>query len=282
MAIIPVYPDMLRALQAAPPGRRWPAFEARVYLPHRAYFDGLAETYGPEIFGPGGLPGAVERMGPALLQALSPAPGYQMEERTARLLAAARSLLPGTEPDVWLGTLLFIAPAATLSVQGQPAIALGMERFHPAPPPVPQKYWYQPDEVVEMIPHEAAHAARMEVLNLPPTPRQLTLLEMVMLEGTALTFTDQLLGKETLATFMPPEHLQWHRANDALVRRVAAADFGASGMDVFQRYFSPTSPVSGYYVGYSLCREYLDRHGPTAVTELVALPSAEILRRLGW
>lgn len=171
MAIIPVYVDILRALAGTPPGRPvWPHFEAHAYLPHRAFFEGLLETYGADTYGPLGLPGAVEMAAPMLRQALAPAAAYRMEERCHRLLETAAPLLPGSTPNLYLGTLLFMAPAATLSVLHRPAMALGLERFHPSPPPTGDKLLYHPDEVAEMVPHEAAHAARMQVLRLPPPP----------------------------------------------------------------------------------------------------------------
>ncbi|MEW8979025.1 MAG: DUF2268 domain-containing putative Zn-dependent protease [Symbiobacterium sp.] len=280
MGALPVYRDVLLALEAAARGAPlWPAFHDMAYRPHRAYFDGLAETYGPALLDPGGLPGTVSRLAPALHRALRPAPSYDMERRAGEILDALRPLLPGPLPPLYLATLFFAAPAATIAVGGRPAIALGLERFSPAPPPGP-KYWYHPDEVVEMLPHEAAHAVRMEALGLPPTPRRLTLLDMVMLEGTALLFTDLLLGRETLATFMDPLRLAWHRAHDAEAVAAAARDFGAAGMPVFLRYFSREAPISGYWVGYSLCRRYLDRFGTGAMPELLCLPSVEILRRI--
>lgn len=283
MAIIPLYRDVVRTLSAVPPGQAvWPRFEDEVYYPHRAYFEGLVETYGAESFGPGGLVGAVEQSAPVLRQALQPAAGYGMEEAARQWQEFLAPRLPGSQPNLYLGTLLFTAPAATLSVLGRPAVSLGLERFHPAPPAQQgHKYWYHPAEVAEMLPHEAAHAARMQVLDLPATPRRLSLLDMVMLEGTALTFTDQLLGKETLATFMPADRLAWHRANDAYVRAAVAPEYDRQGMEVFYRYFSPGAPVSGYYAGYSLCSEFLRRYGPGSMGELVTLPSRQILAALG-
>lgn len=265
MAIISLYRDLA---------------DGAVSAPLLQYLSGLDETYGPEAFGPGGAAGALQRQGPALRRALGPAPSFGLEAYCAALLDAIAPLLPGALPDLYLATLLFCAPAATLSVGGKPALALGLERFRPAPPETGPKYWYHPREAEEMVPHEAAHAARMQVLRLAPTPRRLSLLEMVMLEGTALTFTDLLLGRETLATFMDPARLAWHRAHDQAVREAAAADFAITGMEIFRRYFSAGAPVSGYYAGYSLCREYLDRHGAGAISQLVAMPSAGILAAL--
>lgn len=281
MATIPLYRDVLCTLTATAPGTPvWPLFEAQVYRPHQAYFDGLQATYGETLFGPGGLRGAVETCAPALRERLPYAAWSGLETEAPRLLAQVTPLLPGDPPDLYLGTLFFTAPAGTISVSDRPAIALGLERFHPTPPRGWPKVWYHPSEVAEMIPHEAAHAARMQVLNLPPTPRRLSLLDMVMLEGTALTFTDLLLGKQTLATFMPPDHLAWHEAHRPAVLAAAAADFDQVGMDVFTRYFSPHSPISGYYVGYCLCRDYLQRHGPDSIRELIGLDSRSILARL--
>ncbi|MFZ5825641.1 MAG: DUF2268 domain-containing putative Zn-dependent protease [Bacillota bacterium] len=281
MSIIPVYRDVLLSLEAARQGSPlWAAFHNIAYRPNQPYFDGLTETYGADLFGPGGLSAVVEQSGPMLHQALRPAPSYQMEERATAILDAVRPHLPGRVPPLYLGTLFFLAPAATLSIAGRPALALGLERFSLQAPTQGEKYLYHPDEVVEMLPHEAAHAVRMEALGLDPTPQRLSLLDMVMLEGTALLFTDLLLGKETLATFMPADRLAWHKANDEAAVATVAREFPATGMGVFTRFFGAGSPVSGYYAGYSLCRRYLDRYGPGAMRELLVLPSAEILRRL--
>lgn len=251
----------------------------------RRLLAGLEETYGPEPFGPGGVWGALARCGPALAGALAPAcqpaAGYDLDAFAPRLLDRAMSLLPGPAPDLYLGTLLFLAPAATLSIGGKPAIALGLERFHPSPPPGEPRSLFRPGEAEEMIPHEAAHAVRMRALSLPPTPRLLSLLEMVMLEGTALLFTDLLLGRQTLATFLPRHRLEWHEANERAVRAAAAAEFDRTGMEIFQKYFTPVAPVSGYFVGYSLCREFIGRHGTQAMRDLLTMESREILRRLG-
>ncbi|MFZ5817114.1 MAG: DUF2268 domain-containing putative Zn-dependent protease [Bacillota bacterium] len=280
MNLIPVYRDVLISLEAARQGSPlWAAFHNIAYRPHRPYYDGLIETYGPDLFGPRGLEGAIATLAPHLHRALTPAPAYRMEERAAAILEATRPHLPGRMPDLYLAPLFFLAPAATIAVGGRPAIVLGLDRFSPVPPDGP-KYWYHPDEAVEMLPHEAAHAVRMEALDLPPTPRRLSLLEMVMLEGTALLFTDLLTGRETLATFMDPARLAWHKANDPWVVSAVAREFPAVGMEVFARYFSTESPISGYYAGYSLCRRYLEQHGQGAMRELLTLPSHEILRRL--
>lgn len=281
--MIPVYRDVLLALEAARQGSPlWPAFHNIAYRPHRPFFDGLTETYGSDLFGPLGLPGVVAASAPALHQALYPTPTYQLEERTTALLDGLKPHLPGKLPTLYLGTLLFIAPAATLSVEGRPAIAIGVERFTLQPPTEGQKFWYHPDELVEIIPHEAAHAVRMEALGLPPTPQRLSLLDMVLLEGTALLFTDLLIGggKESLATFMERERLDWHQANEGHCLATIWPDLAQGGMEPFRRYFMADSPVSGYWVGLALCRRYIERYGPAAITELLLLPSAEVLRRI--
>lgn len=283
MAISRVYADFL----PLPDQGLWPAFSRSCYRKHRDYFDGLIATYGEDAFGPGGLRRAVESAGAAARQAIQVlfAEGGDPEPLAEHLLEGCLPLLPGISPRVYLGTLFFLAPAATLDIGGQPAIAVGLERFTagdppPAPPGYPGRFFYRLTELEEMIPHEACHVARMQALSLPLTPRRLSLRDMILLEGTALVFTDRLVGRETLRTFMPAESFRVHRSRDAEVRRLAAADFDQVGMSAFLRYFSPLSPVSGYYVGFSLCREYLDRFGEDRLTELVTLPSDEVLARL--
>ncbi|HYF92735.1 MAG TPA: DUF2268 domain-containing putative Zn-dependent protease [Symbiobacteriaceae bacterium] len=281
MAVIPLYRPIMQVLNATPYGYPvWPRFETEVFYPHRAYFEGLSATYGADFFGAGGLPAAVERAAPALRESLRHAPQYGLEAGAQQWLERVDPLLPWSAPNFYLGTLFFTAPAATVGILGRPSITLGVERFHPSPPQTGAKYWYHPAEIAEMVPHEAAHVARMQALGLPPTPRRLSLLDMVMLEGTALTFTDLLLGRQTLATFLPADHLAWHRANDDAVRAAAAAEFDREGMEIFRKYFSAGAPVSGYYVGYSICCDWLRQHGPGQMRNLVALPSRTILQTL--
>lgn len=276
--LLPVYLDLIAALNAPP--QAWPRATAAVLEFHRPYFEGLLQTYGPELTGPDGLGGALLRLGPALRSALAPAPSYQMELLAAGLLDRVAPLLPGRAPDLYLATLLFQAPAATIGVQGRPVIALGMERFQPAPRAGPDQPWFHPADLLEIIPHEAAHVARMELLGLPPSPRLLRLLDMLMLEGTAILFTDLLTGRQSLTSMLAAADLAWHRAHDRAVRTALLAEAGAVGMAPFLRYFAAGARPSGYYVGYSLCAEYLGRYGPGAMRELIGLPSARILERL--
>jgi hypothetical protein len=285
VALILLYRDVARALGSTPYGYPiWPRFEEEVYYPHRAYFEGLVATYGEESFGEGGLRGAIERAAPQLREQLRHAHALGLEGEAQRWLEVVAPRLTWTLPNIYVGTLLYTAPAATLSVLGRPAIALGVERFQPGTPTSPApgqtKYWYAPAEIAEMIPHEAAHVARMQALELSASPRKLSLLDMVMLEGTALTFTDLLVGRPTLATFMPPQQLAWHQANDAAIREAVAQEYAREGMEVFTKYFTTGAPVSGYWVGYSLCAEWLRRHGTDQIGRLVGLPSAEILAGL--
>ena len=284
MPVISLYRDLL----ALPPRALWPAFSRSCYPKHRPYFDGLVETYGPDAFGPGGLRQAVENAGPAVLQSVRTlvAGGFEPETLVEELLQGCLPLLPGEPPRVYLATLFFLAPAATINVAGEPAITIGLERFvdgdlPPSPPGFPGRFYYRPQEMEEMVPHEACHAARMRVLGLPPTPRRLSLKEMVFLEGTALVFTDRLVGRETLRTFLPDDVFRWHEEHQSEVLRTTLADFDQTGMEVFSRYFSPRSRVSGYYAGFCLCRDYLRRYGDDSLSELVVMPSDQVMERLG-
>jgi hypothetical protein len=289
MEPVAVWRDLLRAGEAAgwAPGRPLPPaflpwFLHTCYEPHKEYFDGLEETYGREFWGSQGLTGHLLAHGQRLLEATARiAASHDLAADVAALLARSTPLLPGPPPRVYVAPLFFLAPAATVSVGGRPAMAIAPERFAPHPlPPEPVKFTYAPAELVEMVPHEACHVARMEALGLPPTPRALSLLEMVMLEGTALVFADQITGRTTLRTFLPQERMAWHEAHDDAVIAHAVREFDQAGMPVFLRYFAADSPVSGYYVGYSLCRKYLDTFGPGTLPELVTMPSLAILRRL--
>lgn len=229
-----------------------------------AYFRGLEETYGFPV---------PRSAGPALVQAAA----MHLPDRALRLLQQVSHRLPGPEPDLFVGPLFGIGPATTIAVEGRPAIAVGADKFDPrADRSVFPRRFYHPDELEEMLPHEAAHVVRMRALDLPPTPRRLSLLDMVMLEGTALVFTDSLVGRRTLDTFLSPELMRLHARHERQVLDHIADHFHTGGMDAFLRWFGQGAWPSGYYAGYALCRDYLIRTGAVPVT----LPSRAILASL--
>lgn len=275
MAVIPLYRDLLRLHQAAPQ-----QFGAIACQRYPTFFGGLWETYGPDLFGPS-LPRSLQVAGPALAEALHGASSLGLEERAEVLLAQSAALLPGPPPDCYLGTLLFTGPAATVGIGGAPVVVVGMERFMANPPTGGPKQYYHPTELAEMIPHEAAHVARGGALRLPMSPRGLSLLEMCMLEGTALHFADSLIGRQTLATFMPAERIAWHEANREPIRQWVQGRWRESGFPTFKRYFGSEAELSGYWIGYDLCRRYLETCGPQALGPLITMPSREVLARLG-
>lgn len=179
-------------------------------------------------------------------------------------------------PDVWLAPLLFLAPGATLSIDGRPAIAIGLDRFGPGPPHAPPRGLYHPAELTEIVPHEAAHAVRMAALGLPPTPRALTLAEMIVLEGTALCYTDALVGRPTVTSFLPATACAWHETHAPALWDRVARDLSLAGMAAFHRYFGADNPISGYYMGWWLCRRCIARSGRSPA-DLVVMPTEQIL-----
>lgn len=246
------------------------------------YFTGLADTYGPELLGPGFPALHVAARGADLAARLARVAPLPWEPAAAALLDLALDYLPGPPPDLYLATLFDLAPAATVGVGGRPVIALGLERFDPAAAPAPPPRWlFAPAELADMVPHEAAHAVRMQVLDLPPSPRRLPLAEMLLLEGTALLFADALLGRETLPGFMPAADLARHRAlAPGAWAGALAPDLHRAGPAVFARYFSPHAPLSGYWIGLELCRRYCRATG-TRPAALVTTPTRTVLRTLG-
>lgn len=275
MAVIPLYRELLRLHDAAPQ-----QFGALACQQYPTYFGGLWETYGPDLFGPS-LPRSLQAAGPALAGALRGASTLGLEEKAEALLAQSATLLPGPAPDCYLGTLLFTGPAATVGIGGAPVVVVGMERFTAHPPAGGPKQYYHPSELAEMIPHEAAHVARGTALHLPMSPRGLSLLEMCMLEGTALHFADSLVGRQTLATFMPAERIAWHEANREPIRLWVRNHWRESGLEAFKRYFGSEADLSGYWIGYDLCRRYLETCGYDSLQALITMPSAAVLSRLG-
>jgi hypothetical protein len=275
VAVIPLYRDLLRLHEASP--HQFGALACQAYP---TFFRGLWETYGPDLFGPS-LPRSLQAIGPALAGALAQATGLGLEAKAEELLTQSAALLPGPSPDCYLGTLLFTGPAATVGIGGVPTVVVGMERFTAQPPAGGPKQFYHPAELAEMIPHEAAHVARGRTLGLPMSPRGLSLLEMCMFEGTALHFADSLVGRQTLATFMPADRIAWHEANRAPIRQWVQGQWREGGFPTFQRYFGSEASLSGYWIGYDLCRRYLEAFGPGSLSGLITLPSSAVLARLG-
>ncbi len=248
---------------------------------HQPYFTGLWETYGPELLGQGFPVAHVHALGTGIASRLARVAPLDWEQDAGALLELTFRHLPGPVPDLYLGTLFGMAPAATIAVGGRPTIALGLEHFDPAAWPAdPPRILYAPAEVANMIPHEAAHAARMHALGLPLSPRLLTLAEMLLLEGTALLFTDALLGRETLPGFMPAADIARHRAVLPHLAAAVAPDLNLTGPQVFTRYFSAGSPVNGYFLGLELCRQY-SQATDTEPRALVTAPTRAVLGALG-
>lgn len=269
-------------------GRRrlWPAFANSCLSRHRDYFEGITQTWGEEMLGPGGLQGAVQRHGPAMLQRLTRLDIEAVGRTAAAWLERSLPLLPGPAPDLYVGVLFFTCPACTLSVAGRPAVAVGAERLTPDRPV--RRAGYRLDftvaELAEMVPHEACHAARLQALGLSGRIAELSLLDMLWLEGTALVFTDRLLGRppdrSTLHTLLPAAVLAEHARNDDAVCRRALDASERRGLDALIAFFSPGAPVSGYYVGRRLVQRYLAAHGEDSLAELITLPSAAATARL--
>ncbi|MFO7171431.1 MAG: DUF2268 domain-containing putative Zn-dependent protease [Bacillota bacterium] len=265
MQVVPLYRSLL-AGGWQEVARRYPEYPAA-----------LEETYGPEPFAPWGVWDPHHPAIPAARARIRRCAGAGWEDRAAALLRAAHRHLPGPAPVCYLGTLLGLGPAATLSRGGEPVIAVGLERFDPAArPEPPPRSLYHPGELEGMLPHEAAHVARFRALGLPPTPRHLSLAEMLLLEGTALLFTDWLLGRETLPSFLPVRDLARVAGTWPLLLRAIEPELGERGMSIFTRYFGTGAPVSGYALGLALARRYQAATGANPVAVLLT-PTEQIL-----
>lgn len=284
MSVLPVYRDLL----AIPPGLTRDAFadafNRRCWQRHRPLWEGMQETFGPALLGPGGVQQLVRHVGPAVRTAignLAAAHAGAPEQHCADLLAQTWPSEWGAAPDCYVATLFGLGPAATLSVQGQPALAIGLERFVPdgtpegVDPELGPARAYRLADLAEMIPHEGCHVARFRMLGLAPIPHRLPLLELIALEGTALWFSDERLGRQTLRSFMPTGEWERHQRAEVELLQSVVPRLGESGPQVYLGHFSALAPVSGYYLGWAICRRFLERQGGSAAA-MASLPAAEL------
>ena len=290
MRVHAVYRDLLAVPPALPPAAFWSAFVHRCYKKHRPVFDGLIATYGPELLGPNALMRLVMNAGPlcraAIGRLISACPG-EAESRCADLLSGCWLPAWGDPPDCYLGTLFGLAPAAAITVRGRPSMVIGLERFVPGDDPDPGATpeaatgrTYHLADLAEMIPHEAAHAARSQALRLSLTPTRLALLDLLLLEGTALWYTDARLGKLTLLSFLPRAAWERHQAREEQLLSTLVPTLAERGASVFRRHFAGDCTANGYYLGWAICRRYLERQGGDA-TAMTTVPSADILAGAG-
>lgn len=285
MRVHAVYRDLLAVPPGLPPAAFWSAFLRRCYKKHKAVFDGIVDAYGPELLGPNPLLNLTTYTGPicraAIGRLVTAEPGAA-EARCSQLLTECWPEAWGALPDCYLGTLFGLAPAAALHIGGRPGMLIGLERFLPGDTPDPTatpeaaaRRTYHLSDLAEMIPHEACHVARARLLGQHLAPTHLPLLDLIMLEGTALWFTDARLGRQTLLTFLPQQEWERHQANEAELLAALRPHLGESGSAVFRRHFADGAAINGYYAGWAVCRRYLERQASDPVA-LTGLPSTAI------
>lgn len=284
MRVHAVYQDLLAVPPGLPPGAFWSAFLRRCYRKHRPLFDGLVAAYG-ELLGPAALQLLATQAGPpcraAIGRLVSAQPGAA-DAACSELLTECWPAAWGEPPDLYIGTLFGLAPAAALMVGGRPSVAVGLERFVPdgvpdpaATPDAAASRTYHLADLAEIIPHESCHVARSRLLQQPLAPTRLPLLDLILMEGTALWYSDSRLGRQTILTFLPQADWERHQAQEEQMLQAVTPDLQRSGAAIFRRHFAAPALVNGYYLGWSVCRRYLERQGGDPVS-LTATPSAEI------
>jgi hypothetical protein len=246
MQIDPLYLDFFCFLDQWQEGDPWPVYERYYWRPHETFLRACWERN----FGGFLLPQVRDRVRGikkgdyGLLQSL--VQGQDPGELARGALNRCRSIFAyAPAPAVVLFVGFFSADGKTISVEGSPVIAIGLERFRNF------------RDLALLVGHEYAHCAQHVFLkdSLPQENRPLSL--ALLAEGLATHFTQRMAPEipEHRHLFLTRERFHWCRQNKEALMNLAGAQLdSAGGVPVL---FGPGDPAAGLppRVGYFIAHE---------------------------
>lgn len=274
MKIDPLYLDFFRFLDEWQEGDPWPVYERFYWQPHKAFLRANWETSFPFF----SLPQIRDRVRGikkgdyGLLRSL--VQGQDPREVTREALGRCRSVfLLEPAPAVVLFVGFFSADGRTISVEGSPVIAIGLERFRNF------------RDLALLVGHEYAHCAQRVLLKDSFFQEARPLSRVILAEGLATHFTQRMAPEipEHRHLFLTRERFHWCQKNkEALIGRAEAELDSARQIPAL---FGPGDPAEGLppRVGYFIAHEMVARFMETPDPKGIGwdLPkSAALLRKI--
>lgn len=221
--------------------------------------------------------------------------GHDAEALVAQGMREAERVIgpEAAEVDVYLCVGLEYSNAFMVSVDGEPAVGVGLEAYGKTFATTYVVF----DDLLHVVPHELCHAVRAREDHSP-------LRRFFEAEDTAKAFDGvpvrELAVEEGLAVatgfaavpgipparalFYAPEDYRWFQENEERLLREfeAELDLPLAG-ERYARYFGSgiegddRPPRSGYYLGHKLVRRYLDKHPRVTLDEAISMPADAFL-----
>lgn len=255
MNVKPLYLDFFKFLDQIQGNDPWESYQRLYFRPHEKFFQAYWETF--DHFDLEQIRGRVGHIKEgdygllrSLIQSQDPIP---LAEEALRRCRSVLALSP--EPHVYLFVGFFSADGATITVEGTPAIALGMERFKDF------------RDLSLLVCHEYCHCVQRSLLKEFFLPGGRTLFFKIVAEGLSVLFTRVVYPEIPLHRhlFLTPERLQWGRENQEVLLELTGADLASEKL--VPVLFGPGDPNAGlpprlgYFVASQMLGHCLAHHG---------------------
>lgn len=220
--------------------------------------------------------------------------GHDLEAMAGSGYRTATGLLrPSHEPTAYLCVGLEMSNAFMVVVEGEPAVGIGLEAYGRAFGAAHMGF----EDLAHVLPHELCHAVRARETDSPlgrffesddPATAfdEEPFFELVAEEGLAC------LTGGSAAPHLPlervllyaPEDLRWCQENEGgLLEEFADQRDLPLGGERYERYFGSgleddDRPArTGYYLGYTLVRRYLEENPGVSLAEAVRMPAQQLV-----
>jgi len=249
MAVRSLYKNFFEFLDGNHEKGIWEAYRCLYWNPHRKFFQAYWASF--DHFDTEQISRRVTKIreedyGHLRALVYSHDPGALAREALQR----SRAVTPlDPEPDVYLFVGFFSADGKTLTIQGNPAIAIGLERFKDF------------RDLPLLVAHEYGHCLQRGFSKNSEAGGGESLCSVVTSEGLAILFGETVYPEipRHRHLFISPERLRWCEKNRDILIELAGREL--SSKKFVSILFGPGDPEAGIppRVGYYLAREMVGR-----------------------